>query len=142
MNWQHLSRPCLAALEVARQPLAVPVVNAVLMMIVTVSAIITAVPLFIASVLVGVLAIPEAAGPSHVCLGRSDRPFPLLLVHRPGGRVAAVRSLVFLQVHALAGLSRRGVFDQLSQLAGSLSLIIFVPIMSRLSSAWYTPRGS
>ena len=68
--------------------------------------------------MLGLYAIPKAQ-PAHLMYAWDGVVVAFLFfwTHRPDHRVAAIRPVVALEVHALAGLGQRRVPDQLLQLA-------------------------
>ena len=119
MNWQHLQAfVWLRWRLLVNQWRRAGAFNAVLMMIVSVGALVTAIPLFIGCFMLGLYAIPKAA-PAQLMYAwdAADRRLSVLLGHRPDDRAAEDRAAVAVEVPALARLGQRGVSDQLSQLA-------------------------
>ena len=115
VNWQHLQAFLwLRWRLLENQWRRAGAVNAVLMMIVSVGALLTAIPLFIGCFMLGLYADSQGhAGAAHVCVGRRDRRLSVLLGHWPDRRAAADGAAVALEVPALARVGQRGVSDQL-----------------------------
>ena len=94
MNWRHLQAfVWLRWRLLVNQWRRAGAFNAVLMMIVSVAALVMAVPLFIGCFMARAVRDSQGrAGASDVCVGRVDRGFSVLLGHRPDDRVAADRA--------------------------------------------------
>ena len=104
----------VAAVAAVGQPVAAcrRALTVALMVIVTVGALVTAIPLFIGSFVIGQYAIPKAA-PAHLMYVWDDFAacVSVLLERGRGHRTPEDRTLVTGEIHAPARLDHRGVSD-------------------------------
>ncbi len=119
MNWQHLQAfVWLRWRLLANQWRRAGALNAILLTIVAIGALVTAIPLLIVSFLIGQFAIPRAA-PEHLLYAWDVVIVAFLFFWSIGllTESPAHRADVALEIPALARLGQRSVPDQLCQLA-------------------------
>ena len=107
MNWEHFKAfVWLRWRLLYNQNRRAGVLNAVLTMIVFVAALLTAIPLFIGCLVLGLYAIPKAQ-PKHLMYvgGRRGGRLSVLLDDRADHRAATDRPAVAFEVHAFAGFA-------------------------------------
>ena len=143
MNWQHLRAFVWLRWRLLKnQWRRAGAVNAVLMMIVTIGALVTAIPLFIGCFMLGLYAIPEAAPAQLMYVG--DGVIVAFLFFWGIGLVAELQRTEPLSLSKFLHLpvSVNGAFliNYVSSLL-RLSLIVFVPVMLAFSLALVWTKG-